>query len=118
MSDERLQVLKMVEEGKITAEDAVKLLSAVDDKGSEGIHKKVKYLMVRVEDLHSGRKKVNLKIPFFLVSFGMKFIPKEAKGVTQDDIDHIIRMAESGRTGEKLEIVDDEDSIKVLIWLE
>ena len=34
MTDERLQILRMVEEGKVSADEAVKLLEALgDDKG-------------------------------------------------------------------------------------
>lgn len=118
MGDEKLQVLKMIEEGKITAEEGVKLLAAVEEKRGNDINKKVKALMVKVEEITTGRKKVNLKIPFFLVNFGLKFIPKEAKGVTQEEIDQLIKMAEAGRMGEVLEVIDEEDGVRVKIWLE
>lgn len=118
MSEEKLQVLKMIEEGKITAEEGVRLLAAVEDRGVNGLNKTVKSLMVKVEELSTGRKKANLRIPFSLVNFGLKFIPKEAKGVTQQDIDQLIRMAEIGKMGEVLEVVDEEDGVRVKIWLE
>ena len=118
MSEEKLQVLKMIEEGKITAEEGVKLLAAVEDKRVNGLNKKVKSLMVKVEELSTGRKRVNLKIPFFLVNFGLKFIPKEAKGVSQEDIDQLLKMAEAGKMGEVLEVIDEEDGVRVKIWLE
>ena len=118
MSDEKLQVLKMIEEGKITAEEGVKLLSAVESDNKVEVNKNVKYLIVKVEDLNTGRKKANVKIPFFLVNFGLKFIPSEAKGITQQEIDHILHMAKTGNTGEVLEVIDEDDNIRVKIWLE
>ncbi|SET18376.1 SHOCT-like domain-containing protein [Anaerobranca gottschalkii] len=120
MNEEKLQVLKMIEEGKITAEEGIKLLAAVEQRDWESVEgeRKAKYLYIRVEDLHTGRKKVNLKVPFFLVNFGMKFLPKEAEGVTQRDLERVIEIARHGGLGEVLEVVDDEDGIKVKMWVE
>lgn len=119
MSEEKLQVLKMIQEGKITPEEGMKLLAAVErDWGILEGESKAKYLHIRVEDLDTGRKKVNLKIPFFLVNFGLKFLPKEAEGVSQRDLERVIEMARHGGIGEILEVVDDEDRIKVKMWLE
>lgn len=118
MREEKLQVLKMIEEGKITAEEGVKLLAAVESEETRETHKGIKYLMIKVEDLNTGRKKANVKIPFFLVNFGLKFIPKEAKGITQDEINQLLYMAKMGKTGEVLEVMDEEDSVRVKIWLE
>jgi len=120
MKEEKLQVLKMIEEGKITAEEGVKLLAAVEteEQAKNTSSTSAKYLMIKVEDLYSGRKKANIKIPFFLVNFGLRFIPKEAKGVTQEELNQLIQMAKMGKTGETLEVMDEDDSVRVKIWLE
>jgi hypothetical protein len=92
MSTERLKILEMVAEGKITAEDAARLLEKLADSnqssgftgGGEGesiVHRtgKLKYLRV-VVDSEDGDK-VNIRVPLALVRTGIKLstmVPEDA----------------------------------------
>jgi DUF4097 and DUF4098 domain-containing protein YvlB len=71
-SEERLKVLKMVQDGKITAEMAAELLKALDsstrkaeveDRSTMGISGKGggRYFRVRVTDTDTGRARVNIR---------------------------------------------------------
>ena len=79
MSKERKQILEMLAEGKITAEDAERLLdklgtsraeSDASDPG-EGDHrrKKLKYFRVLIDD--NDGDKVNVRIPLSLIKTGI-----------------------------------------------
>ncbi len=83
MSEERLKILNMLADGKITAEEANNLLSAVDE--SKVIKKTItktktttktstipEFLYVIVEPKSEKGDKVKIKVPFKLLRAGMK----------------------------------------------
>jgi hypothetical protein len=89
--DERIKILTMVQEGKITPEQAAQLLEAiggsapaqrraaaspVNDPFSAadmgGLGRKPRWLRVRVTDTDSGRPRVNVRLPISMVSVGLK----------------------------------------------
>ncbi len=87
MKEERLRILKMVEEGKISTEEASELLETLepmaDEKEGQGKIKKIKIL---VEE--HGEKKVNISLPFALAKTALRFIPKKAlNSMEEEDID-------------------------------
>lgn len=89
MNEERKKVLEMLAAGKITVEEAERLLVALEentvrDKNST-MNSQPKYLRVQVEP-KSGRHngdRVNIKVPINLIRAGLKwasFIPKHSQG--------------------------------------
>ncbi len=126
MKEEVKQVLKMVEEGKITADQAVQLMEAGeldhgDDTRSSRASGKAKWLKVRVYDVGTDKRKVNVSVPLSLVSVGLKLGMKfgldrdELKGF---DFDDIIQMIEAGEEGKLVDVVDDERGEKVEVFVE
>ena len=83
MSEETSQVLAMLKEGKVTVEEAERLLSALGDEGAKGDEaptRPPRYLRVVVSD---GDKNFNVRVPMELLRAGMKFsalIPEQARG--------------------------------------
>lgn len=89
MSEERKRILKMLAEGKITADEAESLLSAIENQEAtpapEAVKttstaKEPKYLRVLVED--SKNAKVNVRVPIQILRFGVKLaslIPEQAQ---------------------------------------
>ena len=73
-SEERMQILRMLSEGKVSAEDAAQLLQALEagSRPKSADHPEPKWLKVRVTDLTTGQHKVNLTIPIGLVNVGVK----------------------------------------------
>jgi hypothetical protein len=83
MSDHRRQILDMLAEKKITAEEAERLLSAVE-KDPVQAGDKIKYLRVLVDtkDPVDGPTKVNVRVPMQLLRAGVKLtgvIPTKAR---------------------------------------
>ncbi|MYJ77391.1 MAG: DUF2089 domain-containing protein, partial [Caldilineaceae bacterium SB0670_bin_27] len=77
-AEERMRVLKMIEEGKISAKEGARLLGALGksdeqarrqrgtaEAGAEGGGR---WLRLRVSDTRSGKTRVNLTIPIGLVN--------------------------------------------------
>ena len=83
MSEETKQVLEMLKSGKVTVDEAERLLAALGEAetgGGERPKTSPKYLCVVVND---GEKKVNVRVPTALIRAGMKLsalIPEQARG--------------------------------------
>ena len=98
MTDNRRQVLEMLSDRKITAEEADRLIAALDksqpstptSNGSEWRSPAApKYLrvMVDIDDEHDGPIKVNVRVPLQLLRAGVKLaslIPTQAQGPLND----------------------------------
>lgn len=80
MNEEKSRILKMLEDKKITADEAMKLLDALDRTQSRPTDRelKKKWLHIRVEK--DGKQTVNLKLPLSLLKFGFKFAPHHGRG--------------------------------------
>ncbi len=96
MSDNKKKILEMLAQNKISADDAYRLLSAIDggegrrestDKAETAVKGKAKYLRVTVlpnpEKERSGNyDRVNIRVPMSLIRAGIKLtslIPSEAR---------------------------------------
>jgi len=102
MNEHRRQVLQMLSEGKINADEAERLISALEEpsagkpsengSGSEG-KTRPKYLRVQVDSEddggHDGPTKVNVRVPMQLLRAGVKLaglIPAQALHRANDAI--------------------------------
>jgi hypothetical protein len=121
-AEERMQILKMIEEGKISPEEGAKLLSALGKKQAAAPAPPgmpdARWFRVRVSDPETGRSKVNVNIPIGLVNVGVKmgarFIPEDA----DIDIEELFEQIRSGAHGKILEVVDEDSGEHVEIFIE
>jgi len=125
-SEERMKILKMIEEGKISAGEGSKLLAALSDSRRalptslrpSGVCSSARWLRIRVTDVRTGRSKASVQIPLALVDAGMKigahFAP-EVEGVDMSNVMDALRM---GVTGKIIDVVDEEDGEHVEIFVE
>lgn len=125
-SEERMKILKMIEEGKISADEGSKLLAALSDSRRglpvpprpSGSGSPARWLRIRVTDTRTGRSKAAVQIPLALVDAGMKigahFAP-EVEGVDMSNVMEALRM---GVTGKIIDVTDEEDGEHVEIFVE
>ena len=122
--EERMQILKMIEEGKISAEEGAKLLAALAAGSKADVARRepagggAKQFRVRVTDLASGRNKVNINIPMRLVNVGLKMGARFAPDIEGINFDEIVAAIKSGSQGKIVDVVDDEDGERVEIYVE
>jgi len=119
MSDERARILKLLEEGKITPQDAARLLDAVGE--GNGDKPGNRFLKVKVTEDGSTRPKVSITLPVALVKLGMRFAPHSARAnIADHEIDTrvITEALEKGITGKIIEVHDEENGEHVEVWLE
>lgn len=122
-SEERMEVLRMVQDGQITAEEAALLLEAMG-KGestpaqtvSDNSKREPRRLRVRVSDLETGRHKVNVNLPWNLINVGMhmgaRFVPE---GIDLETMRQAIR---AGTEGKIVDVEDEEENERVEIFVE
>ena len=124
-TEERMKILKMVDEGKISAEDGSKLLAALSGGGSKGGMPAprphagaARWLRVRVTDVKTGRSKASVQIPLALVDAGMKIGAHFAPEIDGMDMTSVMEAFHSGMTGKIIDVMDDEDGEHVEIFIE
>lgn len=124
-NEERMRILKMIEQGQVSAEDGARLLEAL----SAGERRRsldsptvspssARWFRVRVTDLRTGKNKVNVNIPMGLVNVGLKMGARFAPEMEGVDLDQINEMVKAGATGKLVEIEDQEDGERVEIFVE
>jgi hypothetical protein len=133
-SEERLKVLRMVQEGKITAEEAVKLLEALEETATAPRKRTPppppfppepypggrsgRWLQMRVTDTDTGKVRVNVRLPIGVVKaglkMGMRFVP-EAEGLKTDQL---LAAIDEGTVGTVFDLFDDKDGEHVEVFIE
>jgi SHOCT-like domain len=124
-SDPLDQVLRLVAEGRLTAEEAAPILAALDATGPDartgqrgapgagppaGEEQPARpgggATSLRIEIRESGRQVVNLRLPIAVGRFALDRVP----GLSGDQVERVREALRSGLSGPVLE-VDDNDSI-------
>jgi hypothetical protein len=111
---DRLRILELLEQGKITAAEAADLLAALAERSRDGPRRdrnrwvaeqlappgdRARWIRVRVTDEHSGRVRTNVTLPIGMVGFGLGFA-RRFRGVPGVAVvDEVFEAVRSGRRG-------------------
>jgi hypothetical protein len=121
-TEERLKILKMIDEGKISAEEGARLLSALSDvrkttrrPGETGKTGKARWLRIRVTDMKTGRAKATVNLPMGLVDAGLNIASQYAPDVA---FDQLVEAINAGAEGKIIDVMDEEDGEHVEIYIE
>jgi hypothetical protein len=123
-SEERLKILQMIQDGKISAEDGTRLLDALNKGASRGAPtpprmpgrpSDSRYMRVRVTNMDTGRTKVNVNLPLSLVDAGMSIAANFVPEVSDTDI---VEAINSGMSGKVIDVIDEDDREHVEIFIE
>jgi hypothetical protein len=124
--EERLRILKMIQEGKLNAEEGMQLLENLgENPAAEPVQtapaaSKVtaRWFHVRVTDTTTGKIKVNVRMPINVVSAGIKMGARFSPEVQGIDTNLLMSAIQSGQTGLIAEINDDDDKEHVEVFIE
>jgi len=120
-TDERMKILKMVEDGKISADEGARLLSALTKQKLQQTLQagEARWLRVRVTDLRTGKESVKVNLPIDLVNVGLKmgarFVPSIEQEVAMEEM---IDALNQGIMGKVVDIIDEEDGQRVELFIE
>jgi hypothetical protein len=124
-AEERLRVLRMIQNGQITASEGARLLEALREHERDQVQEgrqatsqkqRVRLFHIRVTDLKTGQQKIDLRMPWSLVNVGVnmgaRFAHKEIK------IEEFITAVQSGATGKIMSLVDEDEGELVEVFVE
>ena len=127
MEEDRMMILKMLQEGKIDADQAAKLLEALD-AGKSGEKKELKeedeeeksgkWFRVRVSDALTGTQKTNIRIPIGLMNAGFRLGAQYSPELAGMKSEEVMSAIKSGKKGLIIDVIDDEDNEHVEIFIE
>jgi hypothetical protein len=111
---ERLRILELLEQGKITATEAAELLAAIGDRQKNGRRRergrwitedlgpapgRARWFRVRVTDQVSGRTRTNVSVPIGMVGFGLAFASQFRNIPGMHHVDDLLDAVRTGRRG-------------------
>lgn len=132
MSGELEALLKMVAEGRITAEEAAPIVAALEEMGHGGsgqaagtpgarsrederrsgrAQEALAGRRIRVYVAENGMQVINLQIPLAAAGFAIDQVP----GLSPDHRSRIVEAIQSGMTGPILEVADRGDEVRIVI---
>jgi hypothetical protein len=121
-TEERLKILKMIDEGKISADEGAKLLAALAQgpkaerkTAARSLSSSGRWLRVRVTDTVTGKAKATVNVPLGLVDAGLNIAAQYAPGVAFDEL---IEAINAGAEGKIIEVQDEEDGEHIEIFIE
>ena len=125
-NEERLKIMKLVQDGKITAEEAILLLEALENpkktaeettfshqSGGPG-----RWFRVKITDTRTGKSRANIRLPIGLVNAGLKMGAKFSPEMEGMDMDVVSDALRDGQTGLIIDVFDDEDDEHVEVFIE
>ncbi len=120
---ERMQILKMIEQGLISAQEGARLLGALGEGGAPkekpSSRPKPRWFRVRVTDTRTGKSKVNVNIPLGLANVGIRMGARFAPQIGDSDLAEILRqIEEEGVQGKIIDVEAEEDGEHVEIFVE
>jgi hypothetical protein len=128
LDEERIRILSMVKEGKITVEEATKLLEALESSMVEDEELppqgKAKWLRIRVSDVKTNKPKVSVNLPIGIVDWALRTGSRVAAfggadlngmGINLEELRAAINFGLRGRI---IDVTDDEQSQHVEIVVE
>ncbi len=138
LSEERLEILRLVENQTVTAEEAGRLLEALDrsDRSYAASQPTAQFtpfvptapipppppapsipqrsVRIRITNIASGKPQINLVLPYRLVDSGIKLAKRFAPEHLLDSRD-IRRSIDEGFSGPLLDLVDGEQRIEIIV---
>jgi hypothetical protein len=121
-SEERVKILNMIQEGKLTPEDGLRLLEALDKppaaKPFPPITGQARWLRVHITDVNTGKTRVNVRLPVTVLNTGIKMGARFSTEIGQMEMNQVMEAIRNGEIGKILDIIDDEDGEHIQILLE
>lgn len=121
---ERMRVLRMIEEGKISSQQGADLLAALGKKRKstsqtgEQPTRTPHWFRVHVTDTATGRARARVSIPLGLMDWGLKIGAQFAPEVAGVDLKELGQALRSGVDGKIIDVIDEIDGEHVEIFVE
>lgn len=119
-SEERMRILQMIAEGRISVEEGEQLLRALQSRpGGEGkLGAEKRWFRLRVTHLDTGDAKFSVNIPLSLVQVGLKMGARFVPDIKDVNVQEVMARIREGEAGKILDATDEEGRERVEIFVE
>lgn len=126
-TEERLRILKMIEEGKISAEAGAKLIAALTSSREQERKSTTtpgqtmgrgRWLRVRVSNTRTGRQQVNVSLPISLVDIGLQIGARFSPQLQGIRVNQLLQSIKDGATGKLIDVTEANDGNHVEVFVE
>jgi len=123
-SNERTEILRLVETGKLSASEGIQLLNTLDrtpripPPPQRAVSTRGRWLRIRVTNLSTQTPKVNVNLPLGLVTAGLRIGQRYAPELHGIDLDNLLDEIQRGANGKLVEVEDQEDNERVEIFVD
>ena len=123
-TNERSEILRLVENGKLSAAEGIQLLNSLEkaprlaSPPRPPVNTKGRWLRIRVTNLTTQAPKVNVNLPLGLVSAGLRIGQRYAPELHGIDWDNLLDEIQQGANGKLVEVEDQEDNERVEIFVD
>ena len=122
-SQDRTEILRLIQGGKITTSEGIQLLNSLDKTltlppAPKPGNTKGRWLRIRVTNLATQAPKVNVNLPLGLVSAGLRIGQRYAPELNGVDWDALLDEIQRGANGKLVEVEDQEDGERVEIFVD
>ena len=118
-TDERIRILRLVESGNVTAEEAARLLDSLQVKQEHTVERKRNRIVrVRVTNLANNRQKANVTVPVSLIDVGLRLATRLVPQIRGSALEDLLYAIENGTTGRLLDLQDLEEGERIEIYAE
>lgn len=112
INEERLKILEMLSEGKLSTDEADLLLDALAEESPTSAP--ARWLCVRVEE--KGRERVHVNIPISLARMGVALLPEAAMvRINEKGIDLYSILDEKSTPGRIVDIRENDHAVEVYL---
>jgi hypothetical protein len=131
--NERLRILELLEQHKISAAEAAELLAALGTRGRDGRRMRgdrgrwlaeelgppsdrARWFRVRVTDQRTGRLRTNVSVPIGMVGFGLGFARRFRNIPGVNTVDEMFEAVRAGRRGTIFDVSNEGgERVEILI---
>ena len=121
-AQDRLRVLELLEQQKITAAEASELLAALGDRSRDGRRRdrnrwlaeelapaadRARWFRVRVTDQRTGQLRTNVSVPIGMVGFGLGFARRFRHIPGVEHVDDLFEAVRAGRRGTIFDVANE-----------
>lgn len=117
MNKEQKMILEMVKDGKVSVEEAQRLLDVSAQEDGKVLQKSPTRRFLRVFVVEGDKTKVNINVPVALAEVALKLIPKDRLSLESHNIDleEILKMIDDETWGELINIDSEEGGKQVKV---
>jgi len=128
---ERLRILQLLEQQKITAVEAAELLAALGERSRDGRRRersrwlveglappadRARWFRVKVTDERTGRVRTNVSVPIGMIGFGLGFARRFRNVPGVNMVDEMFEAVRSGRRGTIFDVSNEGgERVEILI---